>query len=235
MQQKEASFMHSSLIESVNYEHMAFAAPGDNYSFGTSLSYLGYGTIQGYDNNPNGGQPTGDLSAYSYDYTAGVSAFVLDRLSLGVAGSYLREKLADVSAGTFLANLGAMYGLASHPLEGDYRLGFSGLEPGTRTQIYFPDSAPLPRQIKMGAAAMHVKELPLNLTADFTMPNDNSNYISLGSEYWFKEIVALRLGYTDSNDVGRGLRLGLGLKLREFLFDYAYGGDLATSACHAPD
>ena len=234
MQQKEASFMHSSLIESVNYEHMAFAAPGDNYSFGTSLSYLGYGAIAGYDNTPianGGGQPTGDLSAYSYDYTAGISAFVWDRLSLGLTGSYLREDLAGTSAGTFAANLGSMYGLASHPLDGDYRLGLSVLNLGPGLK-FISDSAPLPRQIKMGAAAMHVKELPLNLTADFTMPNDNSNYISVGSEYWFKEIIALRLGYTDSNDLGKGLRLGLGLKLREFLFDYAYGGFGDFGATH---
>ena len=83
----------------------------------------------------------------------------------------------------------------------------------------------------MGASVMHIKELPLNLTADFTMPNDNSDYISIGSEYWFHEIIALRLGFTDSNDQGKGLRVGMGLKLREFLFDYAYGsfGDFGAT------
>ena len=58
---------------------------------------------------------------------------------------------------------------------------------------------------------------------DVTKPNDNSTYIALGSEYWFKELLALRLGYVDSNDVGKGVRLGVGLKLRQFLLDYAYG------------
>jgi hypothetical protein len=229
-QQKDASFMETTLIENVNYEHLSFAAPGDNYSFGTSLSYLGFGSIQGYDNNPAGGQPTGNVTAYSYDYTAGISAFVMDRLSLGLTGSYLREDLANTNAGTFAANVGAMYGLESHPLEGDYRLGLSALNLGPGLK-YVTDSAPLPRKIAMGAEAMHVGDIPLNLTADFTMPNDNSNYISVGSEYWFKEIVAFRLGYTDSNDVGRGLRLGMGLKLREFLFDYAYGsfGDFGVT------
>src|SRR5882672_3686757 len=68
MQQKEAAFMHSSLIESVHYEHLAFAAPGDNYSAGASMSYLGYGSIAGYDNS---GNSIGDQTAYSYIFSGG--------------------------------------------------------------------------------------------------------------------------------------------------------------------
>src|SRR6266480_3118053 len=76
MQQKEAAFMHSSLIESVHYEHLAFAAPGDNYSAGASMSYLGYGSIAGYDNN---GNSIGDQSAYSYIFSGGASTFLHER------------------------------------------------------------------------------------------------------------------------------------------------------------
>src|SRR6266480_3088480 len=51
--QKEASFMHSSLIESVHLEQFTFVAPGDSYAFGSNASYLGYGNIAGYDNAGN--------------------------------------------------------------------------------------------------------------------------------------------------------------------------------------
>ncbi len=208
-QQRDASFMHSDLIESVHYEHMAFAAPTDNYAFGASMGYLGFGDIAGYD---AGGNPTGNVNAYSYDFTGGASTFIFDRLSLGVTGSFLHETLADTSAGTFAANIGTMYGLKSHPFDGDYRLGFSVLNLGPGLK-YISESDPLPRKISFGAAAMHVKELPLNLTADVTMPNDNSTYVAFGSEYWFHELIALRLGYSGSNDEGKGLQLGMGLKL----------------------
>jgi hypothetical protein len=228
MQQKEAAFMHDSLIESVHLEHLAIAAPGDNYSMGASMSYLGYGSIAGYDNN---GASIGDQSAYSYIFSGGLSTFVHERLAVGVTGSVLRESLAGVSAGTFAGNLGAMYGLASHPLGGDYRLGMAvtNLGPGLK---FDSERDPLPQKISFGAAAMHVKELPLNLTADVTKPNDNSTYIGIGSEYWFKEIIALRLGYAGSNDQGKGLRLGMGLKLRQFIFDYAYAGYGDFGATH---
>lgn len=228
MAQKEAAFMHDSLIENVHYEHLAFAAPGDNYSMGAAMSYLGYGAIAGYDNS---GNSIGDQTAYSYIFSGGLSTFVHERLSVGVTGSVLRENLAGDTAGTFAANLGALYGLASHPLAGDYRLGVSvtNLGPGLK---FDSERAPLPRKINFGAAAMHMKELPLNLTMDVTVPNDNSTYVGIGSEYWFKEIIALRLGYAGSNNEGRGLRLGVGLKLREFLFDYAYGGYGDFGATH---
>src|SRR5258708_5053609 len=99
--QKDAAFMHSSLIESVHYEHIAFAAPGDNYSLGASMSYLGYGDIAGYDAS---GTSIGNQSAYSYNFSGGLSTFVHDRLSIGLTGSVLRESLAGTSAGTFAEN-----------------------------------------------------------------------------------------------------------------------------------
>jgi hypothetical protein len=228
MQQREAAFMHDSLIEDVHYEHLAYAAPGDNYSIGASMSYLGFGSIAGFD---NAGNSIGDQTAYSYIFSGGVSTFLRERLSVGVTGSVLRENLAGDSAGTFAANLGAMYGLAAHPLGGDYRVGMSvtNIGPGLK---FDSERDPLPRKINFGAEAMHVKELPLNLTMDVTKPNDNSAYVGIGSEYWFKEIIALRLGYSGANNEGKGLRLGMGLKLREFLFDYAYGGYGDFGATH---
>src|SRR5205085_2830068 len=78
--QKEATFMHSALLESVHYEHLAFVSPGDTYAFGGNFSYLGYGDIAGYDNN---GAATGDVSAYSYILSGGMSRLVTSKLSLG--------------------------------------------------------------------------------------------------------------------------------------------------------
>lgn len=231
-QQKEASFMHSSLIEGVHYEHLAFMSPGENYSYGASMGYLGYGDITGYGDAVAGGTPTplGNQTAYSYVINGGASAMLYDRLSIGMTGMILRQDLAGQSAGTFAANLGTMYGLAAHPLDADYRFGLSVLNLGPGLK-FDSERDPLPRQIKMGASVMHIKELPLNLNADFSIPNDNSKYLSIGGEYWFRELIALRLGYAGANNQGQGLRLGMGLKLREFLFDYAYGsfGDFGAT------
>jgi len=233
-QQKEAGFMHSSLIENVNYEYLSAIAPGDSYSYGGSMSYLGYGSIAGYDNTPlaqGGGQPIGNQSAYAYDFSGGVSSLIKDAISLGVSASVLRETLADTSATTFDINAGGLYALPFHPLMGDYRLGFSALNLGPGLK-FVSERDPLPRRYTFGAAAMHIKQWPLNLTADVGVPNDNSAYVAFGGEYWFKDVVALRLGYNGENNVGKGLRLGVGIKLRQLLFDYAYGGFGDFGATH---
>lgn len=226
--QKEVTFGHSSLLEGIHYEHLAFMAPGDNYSIGASMSYLGYGSIAGYDQFNNA---IGDQTAYAYILNGGMSTMLKDRLSLGVSASILRQTLADESAGTFAGNFGATYLFTRHPLQADYRLGLSVLNVGPGLK-FVSERDPLPRKIKLGAAVLHLKEWPLNLTADLTFPNDNDTYFGIGSEYWFKQLVALRLGYAGSNDEGRGLRMGFGLKLREFLLDYAYGGFGDFGATH---
>src|SRR5882762_4558080 len=102
--QKEASFMHSSLIEGVHLEQLSFVAPGDSYAFGANVSYLGFGDIAGYDNN--NGTPTGNVSAYSYLFNGGVSRLINDSLSLGLSAGLLHETLDQDSANTFEANAG---------------------------------------------------------------------------------------------------------------------------------
>ncbi len=226
-EQKEATFMHSALIEGIHYEHLAFIAPGESYSYGAAMSYLGYGNIAGYDNS---GNAIGDQSANSYIVSGALARRIGNRLSLGATGSVIRQKLADESAGTFALNLGALYDLPITWLRTHYRAALSvqNIGPGLK---FISERDPLPRKIKVGLAALNVHEWPLNLTMDVTMPNDNDTYVGVGSEYWFKQLIALRLGYAGSNDEGQGLRLGVGLKLRGILFDYAYGsfGDFGAT------
>ncbi len=217
--QKEAAFTQTSLIQNVNYEHVAFSAPGESYSFGTALSYLGYGNIAGYDNT---GAPIGNQSADSLEVSGGLATMFKDSLSLGFTGSFLRETLTDISANTFAVNGGAIYALPIHPLQTNYRIGASVLNLGPGLK-YVSERDSLPEQAKFGVAAMGVEQWPLTLTMDVGVPNDNVPYVSFGSEYWFRDVVALRLGYSGSNDQEKGLRVGIGLKLRGLLFDYSYG------------
>ncbi len=228
VQQREANFMHSSLIEGVHYEHMAYVHPGDVVALGGSFSYLGYGNIDGYDNS---GNATGNVSAYSYVLNGSVARQLTPRLSLGGSLQVIRQTLASDSAGTVAGNVGALYTLPKHYLSGNYTLGLSVLNLGPGLK-FVDERDPLPRKIKMGAAASRLYGKPVTLTGDITMPNDNSTFVSLGSEYWFKEVLALRLGYAGSNDEGRGIRLGFGINWHDFSFDYAYGGFGDFGATH---
>src|SRR5205814_9707308 len=61
MQERQASFMYDQMYQGLNYSHAALAIPLENDAVGASLSYLGYGNIDGFDAN---GTPTGNQSAH---------------------------------------------------------------------------------------------------------------------------------------------------------------------------
>jgi len=103
----------------------------------------------------------------------------------------------------------------------DLHISFVDAALGTSVEVPTIDGK---AKIKIGGAVSNLKKLPLNLTADVTVPNDNSAYVSLGSEYWFKDLIAIRLGYAGSKDESKGVRVGVGLKYSSLLFDYAYAG-----------
>jgi hypothetical protein len=216
---KEFAFTHSQLVEGLHYEHLGWAAPGNTYSYGATASYLSYGDIQGYNRS---GQLTGSQDAGAYVLGGGMARTFAQSLSIGAAGHYIHENLTDVSAQTLAANVGAIYKLPVRFLDADYRLGVSAINlgPGLR---FISEREPLPRQIKGGLAVSNIGRLPLVLTADFTSPNDNLDYVSFGSEYVIKNIVALRLGYSGANDLGKGLRVGGGIRWKGIGFDYAFG------------
>src|SRR5262249_37923769 len=147
-------FMHSSLIENINYEHFAFAAPNDAVNWGTTFSYLGYGDIAGYTDAATGQTPqaTGNVSAYSFVWNTGLARQINPRLALGLGGELIHETLGSDSASTVALNAGSLYTPLAHPFDTNYRLGFSilNLGPGLK---FVSDRDPLPRKIKFGLAA----------------------------------------------------------------------------------
>ena len=69
----------------------------------------------------------------------------------------------------------------------------------------------------------------LKLAADAVVPNDNSQYLNLGGEYVFMNLIALRAGYKtlflENSEEGVTLGFGIDLELSESLglvVDYAY-------------
>src|ERR1700730_6994694 len=49
LNQSQASFMYNQNIQDVTYSHLAVATPLENGGLGASLSYLSFGTINGFD------------------------------------------------------------------------------------------------------------------------------------------------------------------------------------------
>lgn len=92
---------------------------------------------------------------------------------------------------------------------------------------------PLPSNFRLGVAYDLVDNDSslLTIALDGNHPNDNSERLNLGVEYWYRKMAAIRAGYKfrlgpDRSDDEEGLTLGLGIHLKfrhtTLSLDYAY-------------
>ena len=95
---------------------------------------------------------------------------------------------------------------------------------------------PLPLTLKAGAAYRLLGQR-LVLASDIDwLAQDRRAYLDLGTEYWLDKDLAVRAGYqvghgADGLGTLVGFGAGLGIKLRQFTFDYAFVpfGDLGDT------
>lgn len=92
---------------------------------------------------------------------------------------------------------------------------------------------PLPSNFRLGFAydLLDIGANLLTIALDANHPNDNSERLNIGLEYWYRKIAAIRGGYKfrlgpERSDDEEGLTLGLGIRMnfvKTVLFlDYAF-------------
>lgn len=175
-----------------------------------------------------------------------------DRFSIGGSAKFVRETIWHSSASTVAFDIGTLF---TTPYE-RLRLGasFSNFGPkmamsgrdikfsddplpdqdGGVTIVnsnYEMEEASLPLLFRVGVAwdAVATADHRVVLSSDAAHPNDNSEYINVGAEYVFRDLVALRVGqrHLFEEDGSMGLTFGGGLNLRidrtlRTRIDYAY-------------
>ena len=96
---------------------------------------------------------------------------------------------------------------------------------------FLTDEHPLPLIFRLGLSwdAVSTPDHTVILMTDAAQPNDNSEYVNVGAEYDFRNLIALRVGYRNlfEEDGEQGLTFGAGLNLTidrslKVGFDYAY-------------
>lgn len=122
--------------------------------------------------------------------------------------------------------------VAGDPRTADYH-PFPDTTNPTRQTALETIEFPLPTNFRLGLAydVIDSGSNLLTLALDGNHPNDNSERLNIGMEYWYKEMAAVRGGYKfrigeDSGDDEEGLTLGMGVRLnlgtRVLSLDYAY-------------
>jgi len=219
-------FSHFAWYQDITYEYLAVAYPySEKWSFGVSLSYLNYGSIDGYDIND---EPTGDISS-TYDLATGLSAAyrVNEEFSVGLTAKYVVVSLAGLSGGALAADIGARYnmdmfsfGLAAVNLGG--KMDFDGTKED------------LPAAVRAGFS---VKPFGNSVLASLELDNPFQGDLAIrnGYEFNYEGRYFVRTGYAvipnqDGREFGQSLSFGVGALMGPAHFDYTFSPDENATA-----
>jgi outer membrane protein OmpA-like peptidoglycan-associated protein len=225
----EITAMHVIWFEGMNFEHLGGALPLPQGVAGVSFVYLNNGTLFRSEAGDTPDSPDrGTFGAADWALSGAYALPIDASMRLG-AGLKLFSETLDASASFGWAlDVGFHYQL---PWPG-FTLGavLQNLGPATRVAEAY---ARLPINLKVGAAYQALPNLLLAM--DYNQLFEQEGRISLGAEYIFENLLALRAGYRyqsaiDNNEYYEGygsnglsgLSAGLGLRYHELRLDYAF-------------
>ncbi|MBU8934083.1 MAG: PorV/PorQ family protein [candidate division Zixibacteria bacterium] len=208
---------HFSWYQDIKMEHGSVAwQVSDKTTLAVSISYLGYGTIDGRDVN---GVSLGEISAY--DFYSGVSAgYALSpEISVGFTGKFITQKLDDLNGSSFAVDIGGKYqqerfSVAAVLINMGPDMDFDGVV------------EPLPSAGRLGVAVRPVKA-DLLTSIELEKRFHGGSVIRQGFEFGFSDQYFIRSGYNyypgqDNRSFGTGITFGAGVQFGRAQLDYAY-------------
>lgn len=252
MDASQAQFTHSPWLADISYDYATVVLRTGPNALMLSLTALNSGDIDVTEVRP-GGQSEFTGRRYTVQNLAfgvGYGRQLTDRFSAGVHGKLLRETIDNTSLTAFALDFGVVYTLPFDATLGasisnfgtrgkydglDLRVGVDQDpdifgDPSTRDGSLETESYPLPIYFRVGVG-MPVQlgyDQRVRFAIDAFQPSDNTNSVSLGAEWAFRELLMLRVGYQNLflEDLEGGLTFGGGLQydLSGFglSFDYAW-------------
>ncbi|MCK4639811.1 MAG: PorV/PorQ family protein [Candidatus Marinimicrobia bacterium] len=237
---------------SFDYGACAFSMPGLG-TVGAHISFLGMPDIERTTVlEPNG---TGEkVSASSMSIGFSYARFLTDRFSIGGTVKYVRESLWHTSAIGYALDVGVLYraffknvmiGMSISNFGTNMQLSgrdlliqhdIDELSDGNNANIngyLATDVYSMPVLFRVGISTNLTRDIlgiqnnDLIFAVDAVHPSDNFEYLNLGAEYRFRDLIALRAGYRQLylEDTEGGLALGFGIHLGimnyDFRLDYA--------------
>ncbi len=222
---QQLAFAHNEYFLDLNQEYLSYVHPLDVGTIGVSVNYFDLGNFSrtfinntADPNNSNSVSTGAGFDASNYAISLGYGRpMLMDGLNLGVTVKYVREEIAEYDDATVAADLGAYWREKGNPLS----VGFAVTNLGDKLRLKAKDDD-LPITFRLGAAYRMMAERFL-VTADVQKTvKDDDIYVHAGGEYWVANMLALRVGYDHTNEIGSGLTAGAGFKMDRFTLDYAW-------------
>ena len=217
LNESEVIFGHFLWFQDISLEHASGAHNlNDRTSLAASITYLNYGTIEGYNSS---GNPTGDITAYDFAGALSVGFKLNEQFSAGLTGKLISQKLDDINGSTFAVDLGAKYlgdrfNVAAVVSNLGMKMKFNSVEEN------------LPLTVKFGASTYLLNQRLLT-AIDLEKQIYGNSIVRHGFEYNFNGQYFLRSGYNfypseDVRALGTGINLGAGVILNQIELDYAF-------------
>ncbi len=219
------SFMHNLWYQDIAYDYLGAAMPlGEKGTIALSTTYLHMGKIAAYDEYD---QPIGGLSPYSMAGIISYGRRVSDRLTLGISGKFITEKLADLRASGMAVDIGGQIGI------GNFEIGAAVTNLGPSMK-YAEQSFKLPSSALL-SIGYSIPMLPTNLVAGVKAPFTGNAVGSAGIEYRATDFLYLRSGYSASSAAPseKGFDLGMGVAFLGGTLDYSYSPGKYFDGTHA--
>ncbi|MEO5619113.1 MAG: PorV/PorQ family protein, partial [Candidatus Eisenbacteria bacterium] len=235
-----AQFTHARWFAGIQYDHAAVAIPlgGSKGSMALSLTSLNSGDIEVRTVNAPLG--TGERFRVSdVAFGLGYGRRITTLFSLGVQIHYVQESVWNTSARTMVMSAGTLYRLGERGLEIGSSLNFFGTGgrfSGRDLAIRFDadpdvhgDNSTLPAEqstgqfpvpvlfrVGLGLPLRPAPEHELRLAIDAFHPSDNTESVSFGGEWSYRQLLALRAGYQNlfMSDSELGLTACAGFRAR---------------------
>ena len=252
LKSSEATFMHINWFVDTKFDHTALALNLGRsgvlaFNF-TSLTIADEPVRTVLEPEGTGELFNGGSMALGIGYAFNIT----DNFSIGFGTKYINEHIWHSNASGFAVDIGTLFTTSLNGM----RIGMSISNFGTKMQMVGRDAAVLvdPDPLKDGnnsqipakydtekwdlpllfrvGIAMEVFETNRNrmtIGIDATHPNNNTEYLNLGTEYAFNEMLFLRAGYANAfiRDGETDLTFGGGVKYHisgtiAFKADYSY-------------
>ena len=217
---QEITGMYASHIADIKYGFIGYAQKIDRIKGGLGIGLLAVqsGKIKGYT---AGEDEAEDFDASSYALTCAYGRQWRKDLLLGAGLKLITSRIEDEKANPGVGmDLGAIY----RPNK-NLQLGLRVQNLLASKMKFIEEKESLPISLNLGVAYFIpevFKDGRLTLLLDLKVPNDNDIITSLGAECLFRERFAARLGYRSEADIGSNISVGLGLKHKNYIFDYAF-------------
>src|SRR5690606_22918328 len=209
---------------------------GDLATFAVGIRYLNWGSVEGADQD---GVRTGSFGAGDVALTIGAARPAADRIRIGANVHFIHSSVARFGATAIAADLGVVF----HDVERRLAVGASVNNLGVTLGSLGSQRDNLPVDVRISASARFA-HLPLlvSLTgynlhdfdpafADADALDNILYHVAVGGEFQFSQAFNIRFGYNyRRHDELRskprldfaGVSLGVGIRVRQFKFDYAH-------------